>query len=438
MSGEWNVAPEHAWERKPIDGITVSGGLRGVYFQWEELQRGEQLIRQIAGELQRVVSTVGTASGMLVPLIQPAAHTGRVAQTAAEDAWLSLARCSADLEASAHSIAAARRRYDVTEILVLGGFETYASGASNFDALLLNAGRPTRKDMESITQLLGPAIGTFIGAQQREGNLRPAPVSATEVSSGNIVQVAPNLEWLLQRSRGIDAAGSGLLEVLEVNNGTGQRPSFIVSFPGTQPGGLEATGNPFDETGLAESMTAQSRYITQAVGDALLESGAQPGDPVILSGYSQGGIHAANAAGSESVGGVYDVRMVLTAGSPVGDIDVPATVQAVHLEHVQDWVPASDGTANPDVLNRVTVNLHERVRSDDGEIGLGPGHDIDTYLAGARKADASGDSALLAVSAVMGSAVLGNKGRSHVFHLRREARPKRHKAPVRVQPGPKF
>ena len=56
----------------------------------------------------------------------------------------------------------------------------------------------------------------------------------------------------------------------------------------------------------------------------------------------------------------YDLKFVLTAGSPVGGIEPGAGISSLHLEHEQDWVPGADGLPNPDTRDRVTVTLTTR------------------------------------------------------------------------------
>ena len=74
-------------------------------------------------------------------------------------------------------------------------------------------------------------------------------------------------------------------------------------------------------------------------------------------GYSQGGIHAMNLSQDKAFLADYDLKYVLTAGSPVGAINPEPGVSSLHLEHRQDWVPGREGLPNPDTKERVTVTL---------------------------------------------------------------------------------
>jgi hypothetical protein len=171
---------------------------------------------------------------------------------------------------------------------------------------------------------------------------------------------------------------------------------------------------------------------------ALQDVGAEKGAPVVAVGYSQGGIHAMNLAADELFRKEYDMKYVLTAGSPVGGIVVDADVEALHLEHRQDWVPGTDGTPNPDARNRVTVTLNDPVTTPAGEeFGIGPGHRLSNYTGAARLVAESGDPSLMASTAVLGG-VLGAGGTATAtrFALSR-TQPQPASAPgPRLQPRP--
>jgi hypothetical protein len=96
----------------------------------------------------------------------------------------------------------------------------------------------------------------------------------------------------------------------------------------------------------------------------------------MLVGHSQGGIVAAQSAKDLNSNG-YNVTHVVTAGSPVGRIDVPSDVQVLSLENRNDIVPRLDATDNPGSPNRTTVTF-------DNQTGtVGGNHKIETNYAGA-------------------------------------------------------
>ena len=160
---------------------------------------------------------------------------------------------------------------------------------------------------------------------------------------------------------------------------------------------------------------------------ALEAAGAAAGDQVVAVGHSQGGIHAMNLAQDKAFLSEFDLKFVLTAGSPVGGITSEPGISALHLEHIQDWVPGTDGADNPDTKDRVTVTLTNPVETPKGQdSGLGPGHDQENYAAGAELVSASHDPSLLASSAAFAGAV-GSGGAVKVTHfkLKRQPMPQR-------------
>lgn len=106
----------------------------------------------------------------------------------------------------------------------------------------------------------------------------------------------------------------------------------------------------------------------------------------------------------------YDMKYVLTAGSPISRITPPPDVSTLHLEHRTDWVPGSDGLPNRDARNQVTVTMTNDLYVRGGEdAGLGPGHRLSGYEEAARQVGASKDPSLVDSTAVLGS-VLGTAG----------------------------
>jgi hypothetical protein len=142
-------------------------------------------------------------------------------------------------------------------------------------------------------------------------------------------------------------------------------------------------------------------------------------------GYSQGGIHAMNLSQDKAFLAEFDLKFVLTAGSPVGGITPEPGISSLHLEHEQDWVPGADGLASPDTKDRVTVTLTNALEVPPlADFGLGPGHRLGNYTAGAEAVAASQDLSLRTSTAAL-AAVVGTGGAATVtrFALRREALP---------------
>ena len=74
--------------------------------------------------------------------------------------------------------------------------------------------------------------------------------------------------------------------------------------------------------------------------DALHAQGVPAGAEILIAGYSQGGLLGAQLAAS----GDYEVVGLLTLGAPAGQVEVPASVPWIAVEHSDDLVPALGGT----------------------------------------------------------------------------------------------
>ena len=108
------------------------------------------------------------------------------------------------------------------------------------------------------------------------------------------------------------------------------------------------------------------------------------GAQVMFMGHSQRGIVAA-ALASDAQTAKYDVRGVLTYGSPVGRIDIPEGIKVLSVEHLQDPVPRTDGTEGPDTVDRTTVFREPSVReleelSPNAPLTVTDAHSAEVYL----------------------------------------------------------
>lgn len=387
----------------------------------------------IAGSLQRI-SEEEMAWVRMQPA--PAAETAR---SELDRAVFLLRSCIERSSRAAADLRSAVRNYRDAE----GRAERIAAppGLLPLGLLFLDPGAggfPKLRAVESLPLRFvdTPVLLAFAEAFGGRRALREVTVERVEPAPGTgEVPVSGTAAGLLERSAVLLRENDpGVVEVLHLEAAAGSPGAgtvFVVTMPGTQPGDSSAGENPFDNYGNAEGRAAESRFVAAAVAEALRQAGAEAGDSVILVGYSQGGIHAANSAGYLRETAGLDVRYVLTAGAPAGDAGIPPEVQALHLEHAQDWVPGADGTSNPDAPNRVTMTLTDDVPVLAGDNGLGPAHKLPVYLEGAAAADASADPSLRAslagVGAVVGS---GSVAARELYRFRRRER----RPPVQVVP----
>ena len=124
--------------------------------------------------------------------------------------------------------------------------------------------------------------------------------------------------------------------------------SWVVTIPPTQNWSVTGSRNPFDVSSNVHLMAGLPASSSRAAVDAMQAAGVRPGQPVMLVGYSQGGLTALQLASDPIVRQRVDVTSVLTAGSPTAGFAVPDDVAVLSLEHRQDLVVAADGEDNPD------------------------------------------------------------------------------------------
>ncbi|WP_427005640.1 hypothetical protein [Pseudarthrobacter sp. H2] len=445
----------------PDDGmLRIRGGVGGISFAFEELLAGAAALEGVVRQLQEVELEADAVRQALFPYQPDSYSSGSSAITAVGEGGRAVGRVRSDLERMAGDVRASHREYEFTEArnALFPGLGAHASGygsgkgssglpefyvrdiveggigmASRNLAMLLGAapdgsagaaaGGPM--DVRRIILELSAALGL--------GFLQPRPVRiAGEETGTEDVDLSP--AGLLLRAEAVGRT-SGDIEVLQIANGSLR--SWVVIIPGTQTDGLPAGTNPFDEAGIAEALGYGSAETNAAVREALHRAGAETGEQVAAVGYSQGGIHAMNLSQDRDFLAEYDLKFVLTAGSPVGGIEPAPGISSLHLEHEQDWVPGADGLPNPDTKERVTVTLTNPLEIPPlDEFGLGPGHSLDNYAEGAGAVAASRDPSLQASTAAL-AAVVGTAGAATVtrFSLRRDAAPVRHGAVM--APGPR-
>ncbi len=404
-------------------GLEIRGGIGGIAFQFEELMGGAEKLDDLASELAAVEAEVSRIQSGL--RLSQAQAFGTEAEISLGEAQRSVQAVRAELQAISSQVRASKHDYEMAEAATNCFADMGIPSLKDFEHVRMDvAGMfPDLRGTDLVFRNVARARHHILGlAETLVPPLKPRPV-AVERQETVPIEFDGSLASLLERVRIIDERGRGYIEVLETDNG-GQK-AYVVVLPGTQTGGELGGANPFDEAGIVDGVGNGSAELNAAVLQALEDAGAERGAPVVAVGYSQGGIHAMNLAADELFLNEYDLKYVLTAGSPVGGIVPTSDVEALHLEHRQDWVPGTDGTPNPDTRNRVTVTLIDQVGTPEGAgFGLGPGHQITHYQEAARRVAASDDPSLMASTAVLGG-VLGAGGTATAtrFALSRSKRP---------------
>lgn len=429
--------------------LRIRGGVGGLTFQFEELLAGAAALDTVVGRLASLELEADAVRRELFAYQADSYTSGSNAIIAAGEGARALGRVRADLDRLCRDVRASHREYEFTEArnalllrmgrigpafgplwglfgmpapTVLNAAEEEAALASGGLALLLGvrgagAGVPGGPGGP-------PGVGDAVrglGSVPGLEFLRPRPVRIAGAET-RTEEVDATPAGLLLRAGSVGSR-SGEIEVLEL--GAGGRRAWVVVIPGTQLEGLPAGTNPFDAGGIAEALGYGSAETAAAIRQALREAGAEAGEPLVAVGYSQGGAHAMNLSRDKAFLAEYDLKFVLTAGSPVGAITPEPGISSLHLEHEQDWVPGADGQANPDTRDRVTVTLTNPLEIPaPADLGLGPGHGLGSYAAGAQAVAASRDTSLQSSTAAL-AAVVGGGGTAAVtrFALRREPMP---------------
>ncbi|KWW97826.1 hypothetical protein TH66_20535 [Carbonactinospora thermoautotrophica] len=200
-------------------------------------------------------------------------------------------------------------------------------------------------------------------------------------------------------------------------DGTVQR-SYIVDIPGTKdwhPVPLQENKHLNDLGTNLHAMAGDPTAYQQGIAEALRRAGARPGDPVMLVGHSQGGMVAVRAANDFVRSGEFNVTHVVTAGSPVGRMEVPDRVRVLSLDNEHDVVPHLDAADNPDAPNRTTVTF------SDQEGTIGDNHDIEkAYLPAAGALDSSDDPSVRAYRESAQRFFSGDRVETQVYQVTRK------------------
>lgn len=437
----------HPRTPEPDGTLRIRGGVGGIHFQFEELLAGAAALDGLVLQLQVIEVEAESVRVALFPHQASAYTSGSNAIIAVGESGRDIGRVREQLQRIGNDVRASHREYEFAEShaairLRMGlGMPVLATGPNPLDLGQRGATEGAVRDLTRILALMmglpqaaanlsGATVGpTDVGAVLRAivavpglAFLRPRPVSVSQGETAT-KRVDLSAAGLLSELDHVGATSEAEIEVLQVDK-DGAR-AWVVLIPGTQPGNPPGGSNPLDEAGIAEALGYNSMETSKAIRQALLEAGAAAGEAVVAVGHSQGGIHAMNLGKDKAFLAEYDLKFVVTAGSPVGGITPQAGIGSLHLEHEQDWVPGAEGKANPDTKDRVTVTMTNPVSLEPGEDpGIGPAHKLSRYEEGAKLVQLSSDPSLAASTAALGG-ILGAGGVAKVnrFKLSREAPP---------------
>jgi len=177
----------------------------------------------------------------------------------------------------------------------------------------------------------------------------------------------------------------GVVDIRKVVGPDGEE-RWVVTLPSTQDwsagvnGDSSATNDLDSNLALMLTPEQQTQY-ERAVLKAMEMAGIGPNDPVMLVGFSQGGIMAGHLAANRS--NAYNFEAVLVYGAPIDAMNIPESTRVLSIQHTGDPVPMLDLTdPKPNTPNHTTVQLD----AQDGTIGMGA-HNNDKYYETAAYSD---------------------------------------------------
>lgn len=254
----------------------------------------------------------------------------------------------------------------------------------------------------------------------------PADIARVDSPAEDMTQNPASLDQALAK---LDRLGDhdDVFQIEKV--GDGPNAVYNVYLPGTKVFDTPVDpGSPLP-SGLEESDTVQNmgtnlaavggvdNAYEAAVMKAMKDAGVPPDAPVNLLGHSQGGIVAARLAQrmtSPDSDQHYNVTSVVTAGSPVDDIDLPESVKEVSLANEYDIVPRLDGAGYHDSSNHTTIVGHHQTDTVTGNHLLTP-----TYTPMAKDLEKSDDPAIKDALAQLAPFYTGGESQRTTYHMDR-------------------
>ena len=150
------------------------------------------------------------------------------------------------------------------------------------------------------------------------------------------------------------------------------------------------------------------------------DAGIDPGDEVVVAGFSQGGLVATMLAGS----GDWNVYGLETYGAPAGNIPLPDGIHGFAARHSDDLVPALAGPP----LDHSVMQIQREAYREGTEMPTAlpaPGHQRSAYAYTASAIDAAESAAVRAEVGAIDAftaeylGLPGGQGTSMTFHATR-------------------
>jgi hypothetical protein len=274
------------------------------------------------------------------------------------------------------------------------------------------------------------AIALLIAGGNQFEHLNDGPSTATEiptsVDEGDQILPTGIGEIFLGQGQlmphGDDDLTAGRIRVIQVFQEDGSS-AWVVQLPGTQVGDTAAGANPIDMTSnvhlMANGYSGTMDAAQSALQQAMEAAGVPPGQPVMLTGHSQGGMTAAALAADPSFTDQFNITHVVTGGAPIARVDIPAAVEVLSMEHDRDPIARLDGEANPDTPNWTTVT-RDAYNERQGQVPIAA-HSSSTYAETGALVDSSTDPSVTAFrESATATGFWTGEGQVRDYSIRRE------------------
>lgn len=228
------------------------------------------------------------------------------------------------------------------------------------------------------------ALTLYLAVRLTKEPLRPTPaVTASDPVDSSSTEGSHYADTMTTNVMLDDAGATDntVIQIVEVLDENGERVGWRVILPSTQDwqelspafGGSRIEGdqgalNDLDSN-LALMLTpSQQAAYERAVIQAMLDAGIGPNDPVMLSGWSQGGILAGALASDPTL--PFTVQAVYVSGAPIDAMNIPDSVAVISVQHEGDVVHTLDGPISAGARqgpNWVTITQPAPIDPDTGE-----------------------------------------------------------------------
>ena len=164
-----------------------------------------------------------------------------------------------------------------------------------------------------------------------------------------------------------DRADVAVIRIVQVGDADHRR--WIVQLPSTQTWHPRAGRAPNDLTADFVALSMQETTLTRAADEAMRQAGIREGEPVLVAGFSLGGMVAAQLASRQlaAENGGFTVTHLVTAGAPIGRYRFEKTLRVFSIEHVLDSVPRLEGRENPIIVEHRGAGIRSAQGAAQGQ-----------------------------------------------------------------------